>query len=78
MVVCAMTLSPTVETLIESVRRHAAAQGLSIAELCFYADVSYSTWHRWTTGKLVPRVVNIERLLKTKAPAKARRGAELS
>jgi len=73
-----MTISPTVSALVESVRRHAASQGLSIAELCFYADVSYSTWHRWTTGKMVPRVENIERLLKTKAPAKARRGAELS
>jgi hypothetical protein len=67
------TAGPAVSTLIESVRRHAAAQGLSIAELCFYADVAYSTWHRWTTGHALPRIANIERLLATKAPKDRRR-----
>jgi len=64
---------PAVTTLLDAVRRHAAAQKLSLAELCFYANVSYSTWHRWTTGSAVPRVTNIERLLATKAPARTRR-----
>jgi len=72
-----MTISKTVDNLIDSVRRHASNQGLSIAELCFYADVSYSTWHRWTTGKMTPKIANIEKLLKTRAPANTRRKVAL-
>jgi hypothetical protein len=71
-----MGTTTIVTALLDSVRRHAEAQGLSVMELCFYADINYSTWHRWTTGKMMPRVANIDKLLNTKAPAKARRAAQ--
>lgn len=63
----------TVGAMVESIRRHAAAQGLSIAELCFYSDISYSTWHRWITGQTLPRVASVEKMLATKAPRDRRR-----
>ncbi len=41
----------------------AEAAGIGMAEVCARAKVPYTTWWKWTKGKLKPNLDSVDRLI---------------